>query len=229
MTRASDVELSVVVPVYGCAASLDPLCRRVTAALGARGISHQIIFVNDASRDAAAVVLARLSAASSSVQVISLPKNRGQHAAIAEGLARATGRWAAVIDCDLQDPPELLPQMLERAVDHADIVVGRRGAHGQTWWRRAATGVFGMLARRRHGSRLVGTHSVFSVLSRPAIDGYLSRDERTRMYLPVLEVLGLPIASFDYDRTARPQGTSAYGASGLLRRAGRVLTAERLK
>ncbi len=222
------VELSVIVPVYGCAECLDELRARTAAALDAHGIGHQIVFVNDASRDDAARVLVRLAAADPRVEVISLPVNRGQHAAIAEGLAGSTGRWAAVMDCDLQDPPELLPDMLSMARG-ADIVVARRGAHAQSRWRRLASAAFGALARRKHGSRLVGTHSVFSVVSRRAVEGYLRRDERMTMYLPVMEALGLKIASFDYDRAPRAAGRSAYTALGLLRRAGRVLAAPRLK
>jgi len=223
------VELSVVVPVYGCAACLDELHARITATLEPRGSTYEIILVDDASRDDAAGVLTQMSAGDPRVVVVSLPLNRGQHAAIAEGLARAKGRWAAVMDCDLQDPPELLPRMLLLADHGADIVVGRRGAHSQVWWRRLATSAFGVLVRHRHGGSLVGTHSVFSVVSRRAVDSYLRRDERMVMYLPVLEALGLPIASVDYDRASRAAGQSAYGALGLARRAARVLVTRRVR
>lgn len=220
-------ELSVVIPVYRCAACLPPLHARLTDTLNRAGISFEVLFVDDASPDNAAEVLHRLASENPSVLVVTHEVNQGQHAAIAEGMQRAGGRFAAVLDCDLQDPPELLPEMLRRARGGAPIVVGRRRSHGRRGWRRVATSVFGVLARRRLRSQLVGTHSVFSVLSRHAIDGYLMHPDRRTMYLPVLESLRLPIESIDYDRAERRVGRSGYRAAGLVRRAWRLLLAPR--
>lgn len=227
MSDGARVGVSVVVPVYGCAACLDDLRRRVAHALDSSRISYDIVFVDDSSRDGASAVLARLAAEHPAVRVITLATNQGQHAAIAAGIAAATGQHVAVMDCDLQDPPELLPRMLAALSSSVDAVVGRRVASGDAWWRRMGTRAFGVLARRRHQSRLIGTHSVFSVLTRRAVEEYLGRDDRRLMYLPVLESAGLRIHSFDYDRASRHAGTSAYGIAGLMRRAWRVLTAPR--
>jgi glycosyltransferase involved in cell wall biosynthesis len=224
-TKPPAVELSVVVPVYGCAACLDELYTRTTAVLETDARGHELVFVDDASPDGAARVLAGLAARDRRVTVLALPENRGQPAAIAAGLARARGRWAAVMDGDLQDPPETVPRLLAVARQGVDIVVARRRAHPQPRWRRWAGRAFAALVRARHGSRLAGTHSLFSVLSQRAVAGYLRREERLVTYLPVLETLGLPIASVDYDRSVRASGTSAYDLGRLLRRAWRVLTA----
>jgi len=222
---APGLTLSVVIPVYGCADCLETLRARLATAMERHRISYEIVFVDDASRDAAASVLARLAAGSPQVRVISLQENRGQPAAIAAGLALAAGQWCAVMDCDLQDPPELLPEMLTTVVERADILVTRRLRHSQVWWRRVASSTFGPVARRRQNSTLIGRYSVFSVISRRAVIGYLQRAEREVVYLPVLERLGLPIVSFDYARAGRHTGRSSYTTLALARRAIRVLLA----
>lgn len=224
MTHAS-IDLSIVVPVYGCASTLDELARRVATSLDAVGVSFELVLVDDASRDNGPEVMARLAGRDSRVRVVSHAVNRGQHAAIAEGISQAQGVMVAVMDCDLQDPPERLADMLVLATDRRAIVVGRRGGQAQNWWRRVGSRAFGAAARRRLGSRLVGTHSVFSVLPRRAVDVLLTRNERTVMYLPILETLGVPIVSFDYDREPRTSGQSSYGFWRLVGRAIRVLRA----
>ncbi len=209
------IELSVVVPVHGCAPCLDELWARTTAVLDELVEDHEIVFVDDASPDAAAGVLAKLADGDPRVVVISLTENQGQHAAIAIGLARARGRWTAVMDGDLQDPPEVLRAFWAVARE-AEIVVGRRRRIGQPVWRRLAGRVFVAFLRARHGTRLVGTHSVFSLLSPRARERYLVKAERFVMYLPVLEALGLPIVSIEYDRAPRAAGKSSYGLRRLV-------------
>src|SRR5262245_59331462 len=103
-----DIELSLVVPVHRCAACLDELWTRATTVLDRIVASYEIVFVDDASPDDATGVLGRLAAADPHIVVVSLDRNCGQHAAIAVGLARARGAWAAVMDADLEDPPEVL-------------------------------------------------------------------------------------------------------------------------
>jgi glycosyltransferase involved in cell wall biosynthesis len=182
----SGVELSVVIPVFGCAPCLVPLYDRLTATLSDAAIDYEIVFVDDASRDGAGAVLRNLVAEDARIKVVSLTENRGQPAAIAEGLTRAAGRWCAVMDCDLEDPPELLPRMLKRVAAGFEIIVGRRERYERVGWRRVVTRVFAVLARYRHGTEMLGRYSTFSVLSRRAVEADLGRAERTAMYLPIL-------------------------------------------
>ena len=217
------VELSVVVPVYRCGPCLEPLYSRTKSVLSTIAPDHEILFVDDASPDDSAQILARLAVLDPRVRVVSLPVNQGQPAAIAAGIAHARGRWVAVMDGDLQDPPEVLTEFLAVARAGSEIVVGRRRAHPRAAWRRETSRLFAALVRVRGGSQLIGTHGLFSAISRRAVEGYLRCDERFVAYLAVLEALGLPIASVDYDRDERVVGTSSYSVSRLVRRAWRVL------
>ena len=216
-------------PVYGCAPCLEELWFRTTSMLDRDTIPFEIVFVDDASLDDAATILAILANRDSRVKVVSLDRNQGQLAAIAIGLSHATGQWVAIMDGDLQDPPEALSRFLVVARQGKDIVVGRPRSPQQRLWRRVASRIFLLLVRLRHGSRLVRTHGVFSVLSRRAVIGYLRRDERSLAYLPVIEVLGFPIVSVDYDRAPRATGVSSYSLGRLSRRAWRLLKARPIR
>src|SRR5919201_7045631 len=103
------IDLSVVIPVYGCRPCLNELHRRLTQVLSGLGVTYEIVFVDDRSPDDAWPVLAELSGRDSHVRAVRLSRNFGQHAAITAGLARAQGLRIVVMDCDLQDAPESIP------------------------------------------------------------------------------------------------------------------------
>src|SRR5437763_1651791 len=115
-TRTSGtVELSVVVPVYGCRECLRALHQRLTSSVEAITPSYELIFVDDRSPDDAWTVLEELGRVDPAVKAFRLSRNFGQHAAITTGLAESEGRWVAVMDCDLQDPPEEIPRLYTKA------------------------------------------------------------------------------------------------------------------
>ena len=109
----TDIELSVVVPVYRCADCL-VLRRRLTRVLEATVASFELVFIDDRSLDDRWAVLIA-SRARPSRRAFRLSRNFGQDAAITAGLAKASGAWAVVMDCDLQEPPEDIPRLLEKA------------------------------------------------------------------------------------------------------------------
>src|SRR3954447_2565389 len=111
----STPELSVVIPVYGCAGCLVTLHDRLHASLDEAVADWEVVYVDDASPDGSWETLEELALTDDRVRALRLSRNFGQHAAITAGLAESRGRWTAVMDCDLQDPPEALPKMLETA------------------------------------------------------------------------------------------------------------------
>ena len=123
---AHPLYLSVIVPVYNEAANLGELFTRLHAVLVALGRSHEIIFVDDGSRDASADILADLYARHPAVRVIRLNRNYGQHAAIFAGLDHARGEVVVTLDADLQNPPEEIPRLLSEVEAGHDVVGGRR-------------------------------------------------------------------------------------------------------
>jgi polyisoprenyl-phosphate glycosyltransferase len=137
----TDVQLTIVVPVYACADCLVALHDRLTRSVSEVTNRYELVFVDDRSVDEGWVVLQRLARADGHVRAFRLSRNFGQDAAITAGLATARGDWAVVMDCDLQEAPEDIPRLWAAAGEGYDVVrTVRRG------WRHS---VF-----RRWGSRI---------------------------------------------------------------------------
>jgi glycosyltransferase involved in cell wall biosynthesis len=213
------VELSVVVPVYGCADCLEALHRRLTPVLQACTPSYEIILVDDCAPDGAWRVICDLAAIDRRVRGIRLSRNFGQHAAITAGLAESRGRCAVVMDCDLQDPPEVIGQLWQKALAGHDIVLARRKRKRQTAFRRIAAALYFRTLGALSKQRFDGEFGAFSIISRQVIDAYLRFQDRDRHYLFILYWLGFDATAVEYEHAARHSGTSAYSLRALLRHA----------
>lgn len=215
----SEIDLSVVVPVYGCASCLPELHRRLTAAIASTGQRHELVFVDDRSPDGAWKVLRELSSTDPTLRAFRLSRNFGQHAAITAGLSLSCGRRVVVMDCDLQDPPEDIPRLLERANEGFDIVFARRVHKEHSWIRRAGAALFFSLINATTARQLEGEYGTFSVISRRVVEAFLQLGDRDRHYLFVLNWLGFTSADVEYRHGSRHSGRSSYTLRTLLRHA----------
>jgi dolichol-phosphate mannosyltransferase len=213
------MELSVVVPVYGCRDCLDQLHQRLAKALEPITGSYQVVFVDDRSPDGAWLVLETLARSDSHVKAIRLSRNFGQHAAITAGLAASEGEWTVVMDCDLQDPPELIGSLYAKAVAGYDLVLARRRQRSQPALRRLLARIYFKVLNTFMGTNIDGGFGTFSILSRKVVDAYLSLGERDRHYLFVLTWLGFEQGVMDFDQNDRPAGKSSYSLPKLVRHA----------
>lgn len=213
------VDISVVVPVYGCRDSLRALHERVSAALRALSPSYEIVLVDDCDRQGSWEVAAQIARADRAVKAIRLSRNFGQHAAITAGLAQCSGRWAVVMDCDLQDPPEHIGELYRAAQGGYDVVMARRRRKGHSLFRRLAARVYFRLLHLLSAARLDGEFGSFSIISRKVIDAFLRFQDQDRHYLFILHWLGFRTAVIEYDHAARHSGESAYSLAALMRHA----------
>jgi dolichol-phosphate mannosyltransferase len=213
------VEVSVVVPVYGCGSCLHVLHERLKAALGSSTTSHELVFVDDRSPDDAWPQLRRLAARDPAVRAYRLSRNFGQHAAITAGLAQARGQWVVVMDCDLQDPPEEIPRLLARAKDGFDVVFALRKEKKHSLFRRLAGKVYFGLMNAFNRTHLEGRYGTFSLLSRRVVDAFLALGDRERHYLLILHWLGFATSEIDYEHASRHSGESSYTLKRLIRHA----------
>lgn len=211
------MEISVVIPVYGCADCLDHLHRRLTAALGELGLEYEIVFVDDRSPDDAWPFLRRLAAADPRVRAVRLSRNFGQHVAITAGLAETSGDWVVVMDCDLQDPPEEIGRLYARAREGYDIVFAKRLSRRLSLVRRLGNRTYFWLRRRLTGVDLETEYANLSIMSRKAADAFLSLKDAHRNYLLILYWLGFEHSSIDFEQPQRHAGKSSYTFRGLLR------------
>ncbi|HEU4656673.1 MAG TPA: glycosyltransferase family 2 protein [Capillimicrobium sp.] len=213
------LELSVVVPVYGCAGCVEELHRRVMAATEGIEGGVELIFVDDRSPDGSWPKLRAIAEADPRVRAVRMSRNFGQHAAITAGLMEARGRWIAVMDCDLQDPPEQIPLLYGRAREGHDIVFGRRRRRGASPFRRIAARTYFRLMNAFTNSNLQGDYGTFSVISHKVAQAYLALGERDRHYLFILNWLGFAHTEVEYEHGERGHGESSYSFGRLVRHA----------
>ncbi len=210
------VDISVIVPVYGCDAALRQLAARVRDELLRMGRSYELILVDDCGPGRPWELITDLARADPAVCGVRMSRNFGQHAAITAGLARATGRWAVVMDCDLQDPPEAIHRLFEKAAEGYDIVYAKRKNKQHTWLRRLAARAYFAVMRVFTQQRLDGEYGSFSIISRSVIDAYLRLRDKERHYLLILHWLGFPNAHIEYEHSKRHAGRSSYTLSNLI-------------
>ena len=209
-------EVSVVIPVYRCADCLGPLYRRLKAALGAFS-SSEIVFVDDRSPDRSWQLLRELARDDPSVKAFRLSRNFGQHAAITAGLAQSTGRFTVVMDCDLQEPPEVIPALHAKALEGFEIVHTRRMRRRQSLVRRTAGRAYFRLRNLLLDTQTGTDHGTLSMLSRKVVDAFLSLRDQDREYLGVLDWLGYSHATVEFEHAPRHEGRSSYTWRKLVR------------
>jgi polyisoprenyl-phosphate glycosyltransferase len=208
-----------VIPVYRCVGSLIPLCERLEATLAGLVSTWEIVFVDDRSPDESWPTLKSLAQAHERVRAVRLSRNFGQHAAITAGLARASGRWTVVMDCDLQDRPEDIPVLYKEALAGNDIVFGKRQRRDDRWFRVTAARLYFGLLNRVLGTDVTSEYGTFSIISDRVRNAFLTLRDNDRHYLFILYWLGFRHAAVDVGRDPRHSGTSSYTLTTLLRHA----------
>ena len=175
------------------------------------------MFVDDRSRDGAWEILRSLAETDGAVRALRLSRNFGQHAAITAGLSRATGRWVVVMDCDLEDPPEEIPRLVEKAREGYDVVLSRRLKPRRRGLRRLASRLYFRLRSRFMGVNVDPDYCTLSVLSQDVVHAFLSVGGRYRQYMLILHWLGFRRAVIDVEQGERASGHSAYTLRELVR------------
>ena len=200
--------LSVVVPVFNEEGLIDALVDRCLAALASIGPDFELICVDDGSHDHTLARLLARRAHEPRLKVLALSRNFGHQAAYTAGLQVAQGQYVAMMDGDLQDPPELLPQMLAPLLaDTADVAYGQRTDRAETWGKKVLIKSFHRVFSSFSQLREADNVGNFSVLNRRALSAFLSLQEKNR-YLPGLRsFIGFRQVGVAYARQPRHDGT----------------------
>ena len=212
----TDVELSVVVPVYKCAECLGSLRDRLVRVLDSAVSSFELVFVDDRSPDDSWTVLRELAEADQRIRAVRLSRNFGQHAAITAGLAACRGSWVVVMDCDLQDPPEEIPRLLAKAGEGYDVVLSKRVGRKQAWFRRVAGRAYFRLRNFFMRMDMSTEYSSLSLLSRKVVNAFLDVGDRDRQYMLVVHWLGFARAEIEFEHGERMTGRSSYTTRQLI-------------
>ncbi len=211
--------LSVVAPCYNEAAGLREFHRRVSAVCHeVVGAGYEIILVNDGSRDDTWSVMGELAASDPHVVAINLSRNHGHQLALTAGLQFTRGNRILIIDADLQDPPELLHQMMCRADEGADVVYGQRDIRqGETLFKRTTARLFYLLLQHSVEIDIPRDTGDFRLMSRRALNVLNTMPERDRFVRGMVSWIGLRQMPVRYARAPRFAGAGNYPFRKMLR------------
>lgn len=217
-TPPRPVQVSIIIPFLNERDVL-PLCHaRLRQVLDALGEPWEIVFVDDGSQDGSAEYLAGLMAREPGLKLVRLSRNFGKEAAMTAGLEHATGAAVILLDADLQDPPELIPDMVRAWREGADVVcMRRRSRAGESWLKRASAYAYYRLLSRLSRAAIPPDTGDFRLMSRRAVDALLRLPERCRYMKGLYAWIGMPTRVIDYDRAPRAAGTTKWNYFALLR------------
>ena len=203
--------LVVVVPAYNEAAVLARFHARLAAVLDGLDANPSVIYVDDGSRDATWQIIEDLAAGDARVAALKLARNFGKEAALTAGLDQVDADLALVIDADLQDPPELIPEFLARWRDGCDVVYGQRLARdGETWLKRATASAFYRVMQRLSATPIPPDTGDFRLMTRRVLEALRGLRERQRFMKGIFAWVGFRQCALPYRRDPREAGTSKF-------------------
>ena len=205
-------ELSVVIPMYNEQDVLPLLAGRLRPVLDGLDTAYEVVCVDDGSSDLTPALLQKLRRDWAQVRVLRLRANSGHQAAISAGLAHARGAYVVTIDADLQDPPEVIADMLATALrEDVDVVYGvRNDRTTDSAFKRTSARVFYAFIRKISGTKAQSDAGDFRLMSRATVDAINALPEHGRVLRFIVPALGFPSASIGYRRDERAAGTSKY-------------------
>ena len=215
VTQAPDV--SLLIPVFNEAEALPFLLRELNQVLGQVNLTCEIIFINDGSTDQTLDLLKNISEKDKRILIIDLSRNFGKEAALTAGLDICRGRAAIPVDADLQDPPDLIPELIAQWGKGYDVVNAvRRSRREDSRLKRYSAHVFYRTLGRLSAINLPADTGDFRLLSRPVIDALKAMPERRRFMKGMFAWVGFRSTDIFYDRKARIAGKTTWNYFKLL-------------
>ena len=201
--------VSVVVPVFNEQEGLAELQRRIDEALDGVDGGHEVVYVDDGSDDASATLLEVPARERDDVVLVRLSRNYGMEIAMSAGMDHAHGDWVALLHADLQDPPELIPEMLVRARNGADVVYARRIGRDESLLKRTLATAFYRVMERIARTPYQGQAGDFRLMSRRVVDALRAMPERRRFLRGMVAWVGYEQVPIEYRRAGRHAGRGA--------------------
>lgn len=203
--------LAVVVPAYNEAAVLAQFHARLAAVFDALDAEGSVLYVDDGSRDATWQVICNLAERDPRVAALRLARNFGKEAALTAGLDQIDADLALVIDADLQDPPELIPEFLAKWREGFDVVYGQRLARdGESWLKRATAAAFYRVMQRLSSTPIPPDTGDFRLMTRRALEALRGLRERQRFMKGIFAWVGFRQCALPYRRDPRHAGASKF-------------------
>ena len=209
--------VSIVSPVYRGEKMVAELVRRNVESVSTITDDYEIILVNDASPDNSWDEIVKQCALNPKVKGINLSRNFGQHYAITAGLHYAKGDWVVVMDCDLQDRPEEIPNLYRKAMEGWNVVYARRKNKKFGFFKKLSSTVFHSLFNWISGMKTDDAIGNFGIYRHKVIEAYNKMGETSRSFGTLVYYLGFPYATIDVEHSERMEGRSSYTLRKLLK------------
>ncbi len=220
------MKISAVIPVYGCRAALPELHKRLKAALSQISSDYEILFVNDNCPQNSWEVIEEICKEDHSVKGIELSRNFGQMKAILAGLDNAKGDWIVVMDCDLQDRPEEIINLYNKAREGYDVVFARRAVRKDNPFKVFLANAFYKVYNYATEGSYDGSVCNFSIISRKVAENYCKLREQHRGYVMYIKWLGFRQTVIDVQHDERFEGESSYSLKKRITMAVDLLTSQ---
>lgn len=220
------MDFSVVVPVYGCRAALPELHERLSKTMQKMSRSYELIFVNDACPQDSWSTIEKICKEDTHTVGIELSRNFGQIRAILAGLDYSSGDWVVVMDCDLQDCPEEIPNLFRKAQEGYDVVFARRKTRKDSAAKVFLSKSFYKLYSLATDGNYDPALCNFSISNRQVIDNYCSMREMHRAFVIYVRWMGFRQAVLDVDHQERYEGKSGYNLKKRMQMAMEILTSQ---
>lgn len=217
MKPQSKQRISVVSPIFRGEKMVSELVRRNVDALSGMGVDYEIILVNDASPDNSWQAIEAECKKNPKVKGLNLSRNFGQHYAITAGLSYATGEWIVVMDCDLQDRPEEIPNLYKKAKEGYDSVLAQRVQRSHGWFKKMGSKCFYKVFSYLTETKQDASVANFGIYNRKVIDAVLSMGDAMRYFPTQIQWVGFKRAYLPIQHDERAEGKSTYNLSRLFR------------
>ncbi|MDX2271851.1 MAG: glycosyltransferase family 2 protein [Cyanobacteriota bacterium] len=209
--QTQTVDLSIVIPCRNEADNLSYLFERLTQNLDLLGLRYEIVCVNDGSQDQTLEYLIQYHQKNSAIKVINLSRNFGKEIALTAGIDYATGRAVIPIDADLQDPPELIGEMVKKWQEGYQVIYAvRKTRQGETWIKRLTANAFYRVIGRMSQIHIPRNTGDFRLMDRQVVEALKQMRERTRFMKGLFAWVGYRQTAIYYDRAPRYQGTTQW-------------------
>lgn len=215
--KDNNIHISIVSPEYKGEKMVAELVRRIVESVSTITEDYEIILVNDASPDNSWEEIVKQCQLNPKVKGINLSRNFGQHYAITAGLSYAKGDWVVVMDCDLQDRPEEIPNLYHKAQEGWDIVYAKRTQRKDKFFKRFSSSLFHMIFDWLSGLQTDKSVANYGIYHHKVIAEYNKVPEKARSLGSVISYLGFKTTAIDVQHSERGEGKTSYSLSKLLK------------
>ncbi|MBC7885023.1 MAG: glycosyltransferase [Saprospiraceae bacterium] len=212
------IELSVIIPIFNEELNIPTLYERINRLMKHMGVSHEIIFINDGSKDSSIFLIKKICSSDSTVKFIDFSRNFGHQIAVSAGLEHCIGQYVVIIDADLQDPPELIKDLYEKIVKGFDVVYAkRRSRKDKSFIKKSGYKLFYKILSKISQIEIPMDTGDFRIMKRNVVNELIMMAENNKFLRGQIAWLGFEQAYIEYDRDVRAAGEPGYSYRKLFR------------